>query len=134
MANRLKIGTRGSPLALVQANDVRDRLLAAHDDLDVEIIVIRTTGDTIQDRSLAEIGGKGLFVKEIEEALLGGGIDLAVHSMKDVERRSTCAEVKLPARRNQASRSDASFQIDPERRIGPSMAEANGARSASSSA
>ena len=85
MANRLKIGTRGSPLALIQANDVRDRLLAAHDDLDVEIIVIQTTGDRIQDRPLAEIGGKGLFIKEIEEALFSGDIDLAVHSMKDVE-------------------------------------------------
>ncbi|PPR18187.1 MAG: Porphobilinogen deaminase, partial [Alphaproteobacteria bacterium MarineAlpha10_Bin3] len=85
MANILKIGTRGSPLALIQANDVRDRLLAAHDGLEVEIIVIRTTGDRIQDRPLADIGGKGLFIKEIEEALFDGGIDLAVHSMKDVE-------------------------------------------------
>ena len=85
MANILKIGTRGSPLALIQANDVRDRLLAAHDGLEVEIIVIRTTGDRIQDRPLADIGGKGLFTKEIEEALFDGGIDLAVHSMKDVE-------------------------------------------------
>ena len=72
-------------MALIQANDVRDRLLAAHDDLDVEIIVIQTTGDRIQDRPLAEIGGKGLFIKEIEEALFSGDIDLAVHSMKDVE-------------------------------------------------
>ena len=85
MANILKIGTRGSPLALIQANDVRDRLLAAHDGLEVEIIVIRTTGDRIQDRPLADIGGKGLFIKEIEEALFSGDIDLAVHSMKDVE-------------------------------------------------
>ncbi len=85
MVKILKIGTRGSPLALIQANDVRDRLLAAHDGLDVEIIVIRTTGDKIQDRPLAEIGGKGLFIKEIEEALFSGDIDLAVHSMKDVE-------------------------------------------------
>jgi hydroxymethylbilane synthase len=85
MANILKIGTRGSPLALIQANDVRDRLRAAHDGLEVEIIVIRTTGDRIQDRPLADIGGKGLFIKEIEEALFSGDIDLAVHSMKDVE-------------------------------------------------
>jgi hydroxymethylbilane synthase len=85
MANILKIGTRGSPLALIQANDVRDRLLAAHEALEIEIIVIRTTGDRIQDRPLADIGGKGLFIKEIEEALFSGDIDLAVHSMKDVE-------------------------------------------------
>lgn len=85
MADTLKIGTRGSPLALIQANDVRDRLLAAHDGLDVEIVIIQTTGDRVQDRPLAEIGGKGLFIKEIEEALFNGGIDLAVHSMKDVE-------------------------------------------------
>jgi hydroxymethylbilane synthase len=83
-----RIGTRGSPLALIQAREVRDRLVAAHPDLAVpeavEIVVIRTTGDQIQDRKLAEIGGKGLFTKEIEEALLDRRIDLAVHSMKDV--------------------------------------------------
>ncbi|MDA0662237.1 MAG: hydroxymethylbilane synthase [Proteobacteria bacterium] len=87
MTEILKIGTRGSPLALVQANDVRDRLLAQHRGLQVDIVVIRTTGDQVQDRPLAEIGGKGLFTKEIEEALFSGDIDLAVHSMKDVETR-----------------------------------------------
>lgn len=81
----LKIGTRGSPLALAQANEVRDRLLAHHDGLAVEIVIIKTTGDVVQDRRLSEIGGKGLFTKEIQEALLDGRIDLAVHSMKDVE-------------------------------------------------
>lgn len=84
----LRIGTRGSPMALAQAGIVRDLLVAAHPGLAVqgalEIVVIRTTGDKIQDRTLAEIGGKGLFTKEIEEALLAGSIDLAVHSMKDV--------------------------------------------------
>ncbi|MGO1119407.1 hydroxymethylbilane synthase [Rhodovibrionaceae bacterium A322] len=84
----LKIGTRGSPLALAQAYEVRDRLQAAHSGLKqegaIEIIIIKTTGDMIQDRPLAAIGGKGLFTKEIEEALLNGDIDLAVHSMKDV--------------------------------------------------
>jgi hydroxymethylbilane synthase len=84
----LRIGTRGSPLALAQAREVRDRLGAAHPELSppdaVEIEVIRTTGDRIQDRKLSEIGGKGLFTKEIEEALIDGRIDLAVHSMKDV--------------------------------------------------
>ncbi|MBE9556848.1 MAG: hydroxymethylbilane synthase [Proteobacteria bacterium] len=81
----LKIGTRGSPLALVQAHEVRDRLLATHDGLSVEIVIISTTGDQVQDRRLAEVGGKGLFTKEIQEALIDGRIDLAVHSMKDVE-------------------------------------------------
>jgi hydroxymethylbilane synthase len=82
----LTIGTRGSALALFQANAVRDRLAAAHDIAPerIAIRVIRTTGDVIQDRPLAEIGGKALFTKEIEEALLAGTIDLAVHSAKDV--------------------------------------------------
>jgi hydroxymethylbilane synthase len=84
----LRIGTRGSKLALAQAHQVKGRLLAAHPDLapdDVEIVVISTTGDRVLDRPLADIGGKGLFVKEVEEALAGGAVDLAVHSMKDVE-------------------------------------------------
>ncbi len=85
MKTILKIGTRGSPLAVIQAEEVRDRLLAQHEGVSVEIVVIRTTGDKVQDRTLAEIGGKGLFTKEIEEALFDGGIDIAVHSMKDVE-------------------------------------------------
>ncbi len=82
----LRIGTRGSPLALAQANDVRNRLIAAHDLTGdaVTIRVIKTTGDMVQDRPLSELGGKGLFTKEIEEALLANEIDLAVHSMKDV--------------------------------------------------
>lgn len=82
----LRIGTRGSPLALVQARTVRARLAAAvgvNEDT-IELVVIRTTGDAIQDRPLAEEGGKGLFTKEIEEALLAKHIDLAVHSAKDM--------------------------------------------------
>ena len=83
---RLRIGTRGSPLALAQAHMVR-RLLAAAQGVDedaIEINVIRTTGDAIQDRPLADVGGKGLFTKEIEQALLDGAVDLAVHSAKDM--------------------------------------------------
>jgi hydroxymethylbilane synthase len=82
----LRIGSRGSPLALTQARAVRDCLAAAHglDPEHISIEAIRTTGDMIQDRPLAEAGGKGLFTKEIEEALLAGRIDLAVHSAKDV--------------------------------------------------
>jgi hydroxymethylbilane synthase len=82
----LRIGSRGSPLALVQAREVLRRLLAACGLTaeQIEIKVIRTTGDAIQDRPLAEAGGKGLFTKEIEEALLAGAIDLAVHSSKDM--------------------------------------------------
>ncbi len=85
-AKTIRIGTRGSPLALAQAGEVRDRLTAAHG-LDAgafEIVVIKTSGDRIQDRSLSEVGGKGLFTKEIEEALLAREIDIAVHSMKDM--------------------------------------------------
>ena len=83
---KLKIGTRGSPLALYQANETKSRLKAAHgfEDEDIEIVVITTTGDRIRDRPLSEIGGKGLFTKEIEEALLGNRVDLAVHSAKDM--------------------------------------------------
>jgi len=83
---KLKIGTRGSKLALAQAYETRDKLMAAHamSDDDIEIVVISTTGDRIQDRALSEIGGKGLFTKEIEEALYDQSIDLAVHSMKDM--------------------------------------------------
>lgn len=81
----LRIGTRGSPLALAQAYETRDRLMAAHDLAEdaFRIEVIKTTGDRVQDRALSEIGGKGLFTKEIEEALQDGRIDIAVHSMKD---------------------------------------------------
>lgn len=82
----LKIGTRGSPLALAQAHETRDRLMAAYtlpQDAFV-IVAIKTTGDRVQDRPLREIGGKGLFTREIEDALLDGSIDIAVHSMKDM--------------------------------------------------
>ncbi len=85
-ARPLKIGTRGSPLALAQAHEVRRRLMAAFGlpDEAFEIVVITTTGDRIQDRPLKELGGKGLFTREIENDLLFGGIDIAVHSMKDM--------------------------------------------------
>jgi hydroxymethylbilane synthase len=81
-----RIGTRGSPLALVQAHETRDRLAAAFDlpDEAFDIVVIKTTGDQVLDRPLKEIGGKGLFTREIEEAMLADGIDIAVHSMKDM--------------------------------------------------
>ena len=86
LSSPLRIGTRGSPLALAQAHETRDRLSTAFDLAPevFEIVVIKTTGDRVQDRPLGEIGGKGLFTKEIEEALLDGAIDLAVHSMKDM--------------------------------------------------
>ena len=82
----IRIGTRGSPLALAQAEEKRQRLSAAHElpPGSVEVVPIRTTGDRITDRPLVEAGGKGLFTKEIDEALLGGAIDLAVHSAKDM--------------------------------------------------
>lgn len=85
-ARPLKIGTRGSVLALWQAHEVRRCLMAAFDlpEAAFETVVIKVTGDQIQDKALREIGGKGLFTREIEEALLDGGVDIAVHSMKDM--------------------------------------------------
>jgi hydroxymethylbilane synthase len=82
----LRIGSRGSPLALVQAREVTNRLAAACglDAARIEIKIIRTTGDVVQDRPLNDLGGKGLFTREIENALLSGTIDLAVHSSKDM--------------------------------------------------
>src|SRR3954453_18388726 len=86
LAPLIRIGTRGSPLALVQAEEVRRKLLAAHrmDPEAVVLEVVRTSGDRIQDRPLADAGGKGLFTKEIEEALFSGRVDLAVHAAKDL--------------------------------------------------
>lgn len=84
--DKIKIGTRGSPLALYQAHEVRRRLMTAHgfEDNQFDIKIIKTSGDKIQDKSLRSFGGKGLFTKEIEEALLDKSIDIAVHSMKDM--------------------------------------------------
>jgi hydroxymethylbilane synthase len=87
MQRRFRIGTRGSKLALIQAHMVAGHIGAAlgrPPEEAAEIVVIKTTGDQVQDRNLSELGGKGLFTKEIEEALTDGGIDLAVHSMKDM--------------------------------------------------
>lgn len=85
-AEPLRIGTRGSPLALAQAHETRARLSAVFDlpEDAFEIVVIKTTGDRVLDRPLKEIGGKGLFTREIEDQLLSGDIDIAVHSMKDM--------------------------------------------------
>lgn len=88
--NNLVIGTRGSKLALAQAQEVKGLLIAAHDHLNeenIKIKVMSTRGDRVQDRNLSEIGGKGLFTEEIEEALYKGEIDIAVHSLKDMPTR-----------------------------------------------
>ena len=84
--SRVKLGTRGSPLALAQTHEVRRRLAEAHGvpEETFEIVVIKTTGDMIQDRPLSESGGKGLFTKELDIAMLEGRIDIAVHSSKDL--------------------------------------------------
>ncbi len=84
MAKTLKIATRKSPLALWQAEFVRSSLLAAHPGLEVELVTMTTQGDKILDVPLAKIGGKGLFIKELEQGMLAGEADIAVHSMKDV--------------------------------------------------
>ncbi|MFH2059012.1 MAG: hydroxymethylbilane synthase [Pseudomonadota bacterium] len=84
MKNKIIIGTRGSQLALWQANFIKSEIEGHFPDLKVELLIIKTTGDQITDRPLAMVGGKGLFVKEIETALLNKDIDIAVHSMKDM--------------------------------------------------
>jgi hydroxymethylbilane synthase len=86
LAPWLKIGTRGSPLALAQAHETRRLLAQLHDasEEDFEIVVIKTTGDMILDRPLSEVGGKGLFTRELDQAQLEGAIDIAVHSAKDL--------------------------------------------------
>ena len=81
---KVTIATRGSQLALWQAEHIKSRLMAQYEGLEVELLILKTKGDIILDVPLAKVGGKGLFVKEIEEALLAGTADLAVHSMKDV--------------------------------------------------
>jgi hydroxymethylbilane synthase len=97
---RLTIGTRGSALALAQANRVAECLNEAHPELLVDIDVIKTTGDAVLDKSLPEIGGKGLFTSELEEALLEGTLDCAVHSLKDlpVESPRGLAIAAIPER------------------------------------
>ncbi len=80
----IRLGTRGSALALAQARWVQEQLSGRHLHCRVELVVIKTTGDAIRDVPLAQVGGKGLFIKEIEEALLSGQVDLAVHSLKDL--------------------------------------------------
>ncbi len=84
MSNKIVIGTRGSKLALWQAEWIKSELERAHKGLEVSLQIIKTTGDKILDVPLAQVGGKGLFVKEIEEAMLRNEVDIAVHSMKDV--------------------------------------------------
>ncbi len=80
----LRIGTRGSQLALWQANWIRDQILAQYPEVAIELVIIKTQGDKIQDRPLSEIGGKGLFIKELEVAMMAHRTDMCVHSMKDV--------------------------------------------------
>lgn len=84
-AKRLKLGTRASPLAMAQALETADRLRTAHPGLEIELVPVTASGDKVLDRPLAEIGGKALWTKELDAWLLGGVIDLAVHSLKDVE-------------------------------------------------
>src|SRR5437879_9918523 len=100
MTGKLKLGTRGSALALWQADWTKIELEKRWPELTVELVPIKTTGDKILDVPLAKIGGKGLFTKEIDEALLDGRIDLAVHSLKDVpfELRAGIALGAVPER------------------------------------
>ena len=125
--NIIRIGTRGSPLAVWQAEWVRSQLLALHPEYKVELVKIKTTGDKILDVPLAQVGGKGLFVKEIETSLLESQTDLAVHSMKDMPAeipQGLCIGV-VPERENPLdiliSREGLSFKNLPEgARVGSS--------------
>jgi hydroxymethylbilane synthase len=96
MRHKLKVGTRDSALALAQTRLVVDRIRRRYPDWELEVVPLKTSGDLILDRSLDEIGGKGLFIKEIEAALFKGEIDLAVHSLKDFPAQSV-AGLKLAA-------------------------------------
>ena len=127
MAQSLRLGTRGSPLALWQANMVADALRAAHGlgaDA-IEIVTIRTTGDKVQDRALAEIGGKALWTKELDRALLNREIDFAVHSMKDVEtiRPPEIVIAAMPPRADTRDRligAESLAALPPNARVGTS--------------
>jgi hydroxymethylbilane synthase len=113
----LRVGTRGSPLALIQTRAFIDRLRAVHAER-VDERIIRTAGDAVQDRRLAEIGGKGLFAKEIHEALIQGRIDLAVHSLKDLETTLPPGIVLGCALEREDAR-DALILTEPPARIDP---------------
>ena len=124
---RLRLGTRGSPLALWQANMVADALRAAHGLTDdaIEIVPTRTTGDVVQDRPLADVGGKALWTKELDRALIAGDIDLAVHSMKDVEtfRPAEIVIAAMPPRADVRDRligADSLDALPPNPRVGTS--------------
>lgn len=124
IATRLRLGTRGSALARAQADMVRRELEARHPGLAVEMELIRTTGDQLQQGPLASVGGKGLFVKEIEESLASGTIDFAVHSMKDVPARLApgLAIAAIPRRADPrdvlVSRADTIDGLAPGARLG----------------
>jgi hydroxymethylbilane synthase len=127
MKSALKIGTRGSKLALWQANWVKTELIKEFPGLSAEIVIIKTKGDKILDVPLAKVGGKGLFVKEIEEALIDNKIDIAVHSMKDMPAELTegLSIGAVPERENPAdvliSRNNISLsQLPQKARIGTS--------------
>lgn len=97
MPHRLiKLGTRRSPLAMAQAEEARDRLLAVHPGLEIELVPVIASGDKVLDRPLAELGGKALWTRELDAWLLEGAIDLAVHSLKDVETQRP-AEIAIAA-------------------------------------
>ncbi len=120
---RITIGTRGSPLALAQAEEVKSLLLSAHAHLsggDIAICIFRTSGDRIQDKSLRDFGGKGLFTKEIEDAMLAGEVDIGVHSSKDLPTELpaglglNCVLEREDARDAFISLTSASFETLPE--------------------
>jgi len=121
----IRLGTRGSPLALAQTRWVEARLQSFHPALATELVIIKTTGDQLKDVPLAQVGGKGLFIKEIEEALLAGEVDLAVHSLKDMpaEMPPNCVLGAFPPREDYrdafiSHRFAALAEIPPGGRVG----------------
>ena len=125
MAKTVRIGTRGSPLALAQTRWVEAQLQSQHPGLATELVIIKTTGDKLKDVPLAQVGGKGLFIKEIEEALLAGDVDLAVHSLKDMpaEMPPGCTLGAVPPREDCrdafiSQRYDSLGEIPPGGRVG----------------
>ncbi len=136
---KIRIGSRESKLAMIQSELIMERIRQAHPEIELELITMKTTGDMILDRSLDKVGGKGLFVKELDQALRGGRIDIAVHSLKDVpmdtpedlpllafsEREDPRDVLVLPKGAAAGRDSIAGVMLDPGRPIGSSSARRN---------
>ena len=118
MSSVIRIGSRESRLAVIQAEIVKELIQKNHPEIQVELVTMKTTGDKILDKSLELIGGKGLFVKELDKALLEGSIDISVHSLKDMpmeipeelDRSKRCADLQAGMQRGSGKRRHWDFQ------------------------